>query len=101
MSDKISLEDAIKVCLEHGHIPLPKQTLTSMVSIYDLMEAAMDGIIRLQLGFEIIMKGQTITQEAAKRNYQAIEEIKKFAAEKKPQYAAVKEALDDLMKMPG
>jgi|SRR6185369_4838839 len=101
MSKDIKLENAKKICLAHGFIPLPKQNLKSIASVYDLMEAAMDGIIKLQPAFAALMQGQSISQEAAKRNYDAIEEIKKFVAEKKPQYAAVKALLNSLLEQPG
>lgn len=97
MSNDIKLEEAIKICLAHGLLPLPKESIESITSAYDLVEAAMDGIINLQPVFSAIAQGLSVSVETAQRNYNAIEKIKQFAEEKKPQYATVKMVLNKLL----
>ncbi len=93
------LEMAMKICIKHGKLPVDISTIDDLVATYDLVKQATEAIIRIQPVFSLAMQGQLIDHEAAKRNYESIEEIKTFLAGQKVKYQQVRDSVAQLKKL--
>lgn len=95
----VTLAIAQTVCAKNGYAPLPKETLAAMQDMLTLLETAIEGVVSFKPVIGIQLSGKKVSKQDLKRNYGALEELEKFLRVKKPQYAAVKEAIQIALKV--
>ncbi len=95
----VTLAIAQTVCAKNGYAPLPKETLAAMQDMITLLETAIEGVASFKPVIGTQLSGKKVTKQDLKRNYEALEELEKFLRKKKPQYAAVKESIQNILKV--